>query len=112
MKKSSKKGFTLIELIVVIAVLALLAVVAVPMISSMVAKAEAAEAAANARTIELAAKAYMADHAKDTITSADLTSILAEYGIDDPIVGSSADYTVASNGAVTYADGDGDIDFE
>ena len=112
MNKRTKKGFTLIELIVVIAVLALLAVVAIPMISSWVSDAEDAEAAANARTIELAMRAYMAKEAIVTLTEPLMDAALLEYGIPNPIEGSSADYEVAANGSVEPEDGDGDITFE
>jgi len=112
MNKRTKKGFTLIELIVVIAVLALLAVVAVPMVSSWVSDAEDAEAAANARTIELAMRAYMAEKGWADIGGIeDIKAALDAYGIPDPIEGSSADFKVAANGAVTTVDGDGDIAF-
>lgn len=115
MKMRSRKGFTLIELIVVIAVLALLAVIAVPTVSSMVSEAKEAEAAANARTIELAVKAYMADEGLDAMTSGKLGDALDAYGIESPITGSSAGYIVGSDGEVEIDDSpitDGAITFE
>lgn len=111
MNKKTKKGFTLVELIVVIAVLALLAVVAVPLVSSWVTEAKDGEAAANARTIELAMRAYMAEEGLDTIDAAGMALALTAYGIPNPIEGSSADYTVAANGSVTKTAGNGDISF-
>ena len=114
MKMRSRKGFTLIELIVVIAVLALLAVIAVPTVSSMVSEAKEAEAAANARTIELAVKAYIADG--NTIANqGDIDDALELYGIDNPITGSSAGYIVDSDGEVEIDNSpttDGAITFE
>ena len=59
MKKRTKKGFTLIELIVVIAILAVLAVIAVPVVTGIVSDAHVSASAANARTLELAIKATM-----------------------------------------------------
>ena len=50
-KKLSKKGFTLIELVVVIAILAVLAAILVPSIMGYVDEATRAKDAANARTI-------------------------------------------------------------
>lgn len=50
MKKTNKRGFTLIELIVVIAILAVLALILVPNVSSYMDKAKQAVADANART--------------------------------------------------------------
>jgi len=115
MNKRTKKGFTLIELIVVIAVLALLAVVAVPMVSSWVADAKDAEAAANARTIELAMRAYMAEEAiaKGDLEEDDMNNALQKYGIPNQIDKSSANYTVDENGKVTRTTGGtGAIAFE
>jgi type IV pilus assembly protein PilA len=110
MNKRTKKGFTLIELIVVIAVLALLAVVAVPMVSSWVDDAKDAEAAANARTIELAMKAYMAETGATAITSYTMmATALKKYGIDDSIAKSSANYEVAEDGSVTLGTGEGGV---
>lgn len=115
MNKRTKKGFTLIELIVVIAVLALLAVVAVPMVSSWVSDAEEAEAAANARTIELAMRAHMAETGDTAIDSASMGAALEKYGLSDgtpyKITNSSADYEVQTDGSVITSDGDGDISF-
>ena len=50
-KKFSKKGFTLVELVVVIAILAILAAILVPSILDYVEEATQAKDAANARTI-------------------------------------------------------------
>jgi len=50
-KKLSKKGFTLIELVVVIAILAVLAAILVPSIMGYVDEATKAKDAANSRTI-------------------------------------------------------------
>lgn len=47
----SKKGFTLIELIVVIAILAILAAILVPSITGYISEATKAKDAANARTV-------------------------------------------------------------
>lgn len=111
MKKRTKKGFTLIELIVVITILAVLAVIAIPVVTGWVDKARDAEAAANARTIELAAKAYMTEN-DENITATNLDDALAAFEISNPISDSSADYSVASNGAVTIDDdGNGNISF-
>ncbi|HOA42414.1 MAG TPA: prepilin-type N-terminal cleavage/methylation domain-containing protein [Bacillota bacterium] len=115
MKGRRKKGFTLIELIVVVAVLALLAVVAVPMVASWVDDAKNAEAAANARTIELAMRAYMAKEGLENIANETvMETALGEYGLPkDKIEDSSADFQVKKDGSVTIIteNGDGDITF-
>ena len=51
MTKHSRKGFTLIEMLVVIAIIAILVAIIIPTVSSAIAKAKAATDAANLRTI-------------------------------------------------------------
>lgn len=55
-KKNSKKGFTLIELVVVIAILAVLAVIAIPVVSGTITSSQKSSATNNASTLELAIK--------------------------------------------------------
>lgn len=56
MKKNSKKGFTLVELVVVIAILAILAAIAIPVVSSTIASSQRSAALSNAQTLELGLK--------------------------------------------------------
>lgn len=59
--KNSKKGFTLVELVVVIAILAILAAIAIPVVNSIINTASRNGAISNAETIELAVKECQAD---------------------------------------------------
>jgi len=61
MKKTNKKGFTLVELVVVIAILAILAAIAVPTVSNIITTANTNVDAANAQTVELAIKSAYAE---------------------------------------------------
>ena len=127
---NNKKAFTLIELIVVVAILALLATVAVPMISGWVGKAEENTAKENARTIELALKAYMAEEGLDGLYH--LNHVFAKaafkkYGIaivdhsqvslvpvpytHYKIEGSKWDFLYSDKGQVTIVPGDGKIKY-
>lgn len=73
--KTSKKGFTLVELVVVIAILAILAAIAIPVVNSIINTASKNGALSNAQTIELAIKEAQADIAsKNTETYADAKS--------------------------------------
>ena len=54
--KKSKKGFTLVELVVVIAILAILAAIAIPIVNNLVNAASRNAAVSDAQTIELAVK--------------------------------------------------------
>lgn len=51
MKKSKKKGFTLIEMLVVIAIIAVLVAIIIPTVSNATKKAKAATDAANLRSV-------------------------------------------------------------
>ncbi len=63
MKKRSKKGFTLIEMLIVIAIIAILAAIAIPTFSAQLTKANEAVDDANLRTAtSLAVAQYMLDN--------------------------------------------------
>ena len=55
-KKNSKKGFTLVELVVVIAILAILAAIAIPVVSNTIESSQRSSAMSNAQSVELALK--------------------------------------------------------
>lgn len=59
--KNSKKGFTLVELVIVIAILAILAAIAIPVVNSIINTASRNGALSDAQTIELAVKECQAD---------------------------------------------------
>lgn len=74
-KKNSKKGFTLVELVVVIAILAILAAIAIPVVSSTITSSQRSSAKSNAQTIETAIKeADAAISAKDDTVFIDKTN--------------------------------------
>ena len=60
MKKSNKKGFTIVELVIVIAVIAILAAVLIPTFSNVVEKANDSKAMQQAR---IAYENYLAEYA-------------------------------------------------
>ena len=72
-KMKSRKGFTLIEMLVVIAIIAVLVAIVVPVVGNSTTKARAAADAANLRTVAAAAAISYMDN-NQTIKSADLPS--------------------------------------
>lgn len=89
----SKKGFTLVELVIVIAVLAIIAFIAIPTVSNVIGNANSAADNSNAQAIETAIKSAQSEcAANQTIPSARaatvikdtdklLTTLLSSYGV-------------------------------
>ena len=67
MKKFSKKGFTLIELMIVVAIIGILAAIAIPNFMKFQAKSKQSEAKGNLKGIATAEKTYFAE--KNTYSS-------------------------------------------
>lgn len=61
MKKSNKKGFTLVELLVVVAIIGILAAIAIPQFASYRKKAQDSASLSDAKRIQTEAEAYYAD---------------------------------------------------
>jgi prepilin-type N-terminal cleavage/methylation domain-containing protein len=75
--KKSKKGFTLIELVVVIAILGILAAILIPVIGGFISRASAARDLANARNLYNCVAMVLATNGNPG-TGADRTNISAE----------------------------------
>ena len=91
MKKSNKKGFTLVELIVVIAIMAILAAVLVPTVTNKIKDANAASQATTAENIAKTISLYLAETADPTMTG--LGTKLTEAGYAQATV-ATADKTI------------------
>ena len=82
--KNSKKGFTLVELVVVIAILAILAAIAIPVVNSIINTAARNSAISNADSIELQIKNCQADiAARNTERYTNAVSAPSTISVDD-----------------------------
>ena len=95
---NTKKGFTLVELLVVIAILAILATVSVVGYTSFIDRAHKSNA--EALLNQVVDYAYSAEVSTDpytvNVTSADLTKYLGEMGVD------ATGWSVDSANKITY----------
>jgi type IV pilus assembly protein PilA len=73
--RKSKKGFTLIELVVVIAILGILAAILVPVIGGFITRANAARDQANARNLYNCYAMALATGATDAVTGTGLSAV-------------------------------------
>ncbi len=85
-KKTNKKGFTLVELIMVVALIAVLAAIAVPTVTNVITTANENVDKSNAQTIELTLKTADAEIKAKTVTSlaadSKVSAVLAYYGVN------------------------------
>lgn len=123
-KKNSKKGFTLVELVIVIAVLAIIAAIAIPTVVNVINNANKSTDITNAQSVENAIKTAQSevaanatnpsDRAKTLINSStkDLTALLTAYGVDPAVITNPKDKGAtfvydAATGKVTACGSDG-----
>ena len=105
-KVLTKKGFTLIELIVVIGILAVLAVVLIPSIMNYVGEAREARNTANARALysEVSADVAM-NGAVDGKDSIDKGGVECTYTVASDVI-TAFSYEVSATGDGDFSDGD------
>lgn len=92
MKRTNKKGFTLVELVVVIAILAILASVAIPVVTSIIQKARRSAAMEQATEIQqCVATCYAMTYSTlETTTISTVGQAMAHFNMDVSILADGA----------------------
>ena len=85
-RKNSKKGFTLVELIVVIVIIAILIAALAPAIMSVIENARVAADQADARTIMLAGTVFAMNNPNTAVASITTANIQSEITGNNPAV--------------------------
>ncbi len=91
----SKKGFTLVELIVVVIIVGILAAVAIPMMSGNLAKAKKSEAMAACGSLRTAARLYYVEKTAWPTSRADLIGYVTNADLNGTYYG-PGNYSVSS----------------
>lgn len=110
MRLKSKKGFTLIELIVVIAIIAILAAILIPRFTGFSEKAKENSTKADARNIAVAVEALLAE-GDTNITATEVEKYMGKSYGTKLVIETDGDFTYTSNGyKATFTATSGEID--
>ncbi len=91
--RKSKKGFTLVEIMIVVAIIGLLAAIAIPNFVQNRGKAQARTCIANLKQIEGAAQQYLLDSNNNDVTNATMVRLVPNWLARTPSCPAGGTYT-------------------
>lgn len=99
----SKKGFTLVELMVVVIILGILVAIAIPIYNNVTGDAQKKACAANERTLEGAVAMYQAANGGKMPDNLDLNALVPDFieAVPTCPVDGHSSYKINSNGTVS-----------
>jgi len=104
---TTRKGFTLIELMVVILIVGILAAASIPLMRGRIDSAKWAEANATAGTIKSAVRVYFAEHGNAAAVTGALSSAAIQTALGFTAGDLTGTYFVPGDYAVTAVDANG-----
>ncbi len=107
----SRKGFTILELLIVIAVIAILVGIALPRFKGMQDEGNIAKAKGELRMLQTAVESYQIHYSALPVALSNLTTAIPQIAPStlptDPFGGAAYGYTVAGDYFVAYSKGPG-----
>lgn len=97
----SKKGFTLVELMVVVVIIGILTAIAVPVYNSVTERAERSAVEANLRTLDGAIMQYYASGNTTALTA--VSQLVPTFLTEEPKGPSGASYEIVGSGTEQYS---------
>lgn len=95
--KTTKKGFTLVEIMIVVVIIGLLAAMAIPAFNKVRATSQDKAVTNNLRQYASAAQQYMLDEGVAQVTASNIVGVGLHISVLDNVADETYDFTVLTN---------------